>query len=196
MKTLVVTARAGLGSVAALMLGLLAGCGEHAQGPASTPVDAGASAKSATAESARKKLEATTTAGVRAGQGHAQIEMRFSVDSNPVPGEPFHLTVTVLPGISAPTLKVEVPVADGMDLAPISVPTVYDKVEAGALYTIPLELRAAQPGVKILTVVATEQSPTGSDSRYPRWLSARLCQTCPRWCPPRDSAQMHYLLAL
>ncbi len=165
MKTLVAMPRAGLTAVLAVMLVCVAGCGDGAKkGPASGPVDSGAANRSATAESARKKLEAATTAGVRADQGQAQIEMRFSVDGNPLPGEPFKVTVTVMPGISAPTLKVEVPTVEGMELAPISVPTVYDKVEPGALYSIPLEFRAASPGVKIVTVVATEQSPTGSDS--------------------------------
>ena len=164
MKTWVATARPGLMLAVAVGLSMQAGCGDGAKGPAAGAGDAAVAAKSATAESARKKLEASSTAGVRADQGLAQIEMRFSVDVNPTPGEPFHVTVTVMPQISAPTLKVEVPAFDGLELAPITVPTVYDKVEPGAMYSIPLEFRAATPGVKIVTVVATEQSPTGSDS--------------------------------
>jgi len=150
--------------VLATALATQAGCGNGRKNAAAKAGTAQASQSGPAADQARRRLEATSTPGVRAEGGHAAIEMRFAVDHNPNPGEPFRVTVFVIAGDGAPTLKVDVPASEGLELAPVSVPTTFDRVEKGAIYTIPLDFTAAAVGVKIVTVVASEASPTGSDS--------------------------------
>ena len=150
-------------SVSVLVL-VAAGCGDGGHKKAGPEASGAAARKSSASDNALKKLVQTTTAGVRADTGHAAIEMRFSVAPDPQPGQPFRVTVSVLPSESAPTLTVSVPPSEGLKLEPVTAQLTFDKVEPGAIYTIPLDYTAANAGVQIVTVTATEASPTGSDS--------------------------------
>ena len=147
----------------ALLVATIAGCGGGA-GNAAKRAAATAASTTNTASDPRRRLELATTPGVRAEGGHAAVEMRFGVEKNPLPGEPFRVTIALLPGEGAPTLKVDVPPSDGLEMSPITAPTVFDKVEPGAIYTVPVEFRSATVGVRIITVIATEATPTGADT--------------------------------
>lgn len=146
----------------ALVLAGLAACSGGSK-PVQPTISAAAQ-KSAAADNARRKLEQTMTAGVRGGTGRSNVDMRFSVEPSPVVGQPFKVTVAILPNEGAPALKIEVEPVDGLVLAPITAPTSFEKVEPGSAYTVPLEFTASAPGVVLITVLATEASPTGSDT--------------------------------
>lgn len=143
-------------------LGLTAGCG-GSKGPATGPA-AATGHRATAADNQRRKAEQTMTAGVRTDTGHAAVDVRFAIDSTPMAGQPFTLTVAVLPNEGTPSIKVDLPPVDGLVAAPISAPTTFTKVEPGSVFLVPVGYTAASAGIALVTVVVTEAAPTGEET--------------------------------
>lgn len=141
----------------------IAGCSRGASDAKHVATD-DAARTAASADQARGKLEHSTTAGVRMDHNRGPVEMRFALTDAPVAGEPFTVTVSIVASESAATLKVDVATVDGLELHPPTVPLVYDKVEPGMVYTIPLEFVGNEAGIRVVTLTASEPSPSGTDS--------------------------------
>lgn len=142
-----------------------AGCGgSHGGAGTQGHPQARSHASTPEAEASRARAEAASTAGVRADTSQAATEIRFAVTGNPRVGEPFTLTAYVFPTVGATALRLEVPPADGLAAGPVTVPLSYTGLKPDSILTVPLTFTADAPGVKIVTVVATESSANGPEA--------------------------------
>jgi hypothetical protein len=112
-------------------------------------------------------IEATRrmAAGVPVGASTAPVEVRFDLATVPVAGQPFEVSVAVLPAAPAPVLHIEVHGGEGLSIAEPAGPVSIEKVQAGTLERLTVRATAAKPGTRVLGVTVTLELPTGTESR-------------------------------
>lgn len=104
-------------------------------------------------------------AGVPVGASTAPVEVRFDIDSPPVAGQPFDVSVAVLPGAPAPVLHIEVRASEGLIVVAPDGPVSIEKVQAGTLERLTVKASSAKSGTRVLTVKVTLELPSGAESR-------------------------------
>ena len=142
--------------------------------------DGGASAPATDTGPQSKKLQATAgsrpdaavadanrnmAAGVPLGESTAPVEVRFELGTAPVAGEPFDVSVAVLPGAPAPVLHIEVRASEGLIVVAPDGPVSIEKVEAGSVERLTVKASSAKTGTRVLSVKVTLELPTGAQSR-------------------------------
>jgi hypothetical protein len=104
-------------------------------------------------------------AGVPVGASTAPVEVRFEIDSAPVAGEPFDISVAVLPGAPTPVLHIEVRASEGLIVVAPDGPVSIEKVQAGTLERLAVKASSARTGTRVLSVKVTLELPSGAQSR-------------------------------
>ena len=118
------------------------------------------SAEAAVADANRKMA-----AGVPVGASTAPVEVRFDLASVPVAGQPFEVSVAVLPAAPAPVLRIDVRGGEGLSVVTPDGPVSIEKVQAGTLESLTVTAIAAAAGTRVLGIAVTLELPTGTESR-------------------------------
>jgi hypothetical protein len=146
-----------------LMAGLAAGCGGGKGEPAKVAPKTPSAAEAT--DPAMVELVKRTTAATTIGSESAPVELRFEFAGVPVAGRPVGIELSVLPQAAVPTLRVELRSENELLVVEPSVPTVFDKVQAGTIQTIHVQAVPERTGTTTLRAVVTLDQPTGQERR-------------------------------
>jgi len=157
-------------SVTALIGGLIALGACHRGADVAPPVVAAGPKKAAApaapaADPAVVDANRKMAAGVPLGTSTAPVDVRFDLVSVPVTGQPFDVSIAVLPEATTPLMHVDVRASEGLNIEAPDGPVAIEKVQAGSLSRVDVKLSAARAGTHVLSVKVTLDLPTGAESR-------------------------------
>jgi hypothetical protein len=157
-------------SVTAILGGLVALGACHRAADGSNPANGTGSRKPVVAtvpatDPAVVDANRKMAAGVPVGASTAPVDVRFDLLSAPVMGQPFEVSIAVLPEATTPVLLVDVRASDGLNIDEPEGPVSIEKVQAGSLSRIGVKLSSAKSGTRVLSVKVTLELPTGAESR-------------------------------
>ena len=138
-----------------------AGSAPHPGTAARKPAHPAATAPDDAIVDANRKM----AAGVPVGASTAPVEVRFDLATVPVAGQPFEVSIAVLPAAPAPVLHIEVRGSEGLTIVAPEGPVSVEKVQAGTLERVAVRALAAKPGTRVLGVTVTLELPTGTEAR-------------------------------
>ena len=149
--------------------GLLALAACHRQddpaAPAARPGGTGRTRADGPVSDAVADANRKMAAGVPVGASTAPVEVRFDLASVPVAGQPFEITVAVLPAAPAPVLHIDVRGGEGLAIVAPEGPVSIEKVQAGTLERLTVTASSAVAGTRVLGITVTLELPTGTESR-------------------------------
>jgi hypothetical protein len=106
-----------------------------------------------------------TTAAMTVGTSRAPVEVRFGLAAVPQPGQPADVELIVLTQVAVPTVRVEVRSEGDLNVVEPAAPVALDKVQAGTVHSIKVQVVPARAGTSTLTVAVTLEQPTGPEQR-------------------------------
>jgi len=154
-----------------ILLLAIAGCAACHRGPGSAPAapakpKAGAHAAAASSNGQNpQQLTAEMVEAVTQGKAQAPIEVKFDLLERPVPGQPLHIALALLPQAAARSATVAVTGSDGLTLDPGEGQFEFPAVEAAQVYRHSITVTPAAEGFYMLTLSVSLLHEHTTDSR-------------------------------
>jgi hypothetical protein len=148
------------------MLALVAACEkdpEPAAAGAPTAAPKGnAAATAADAEDATRGM----VSGVAAGRAaDAVVDLKFELKSRPEVGKPLTVDIALLPKVATETMNITYLATEGLAVQPTTMPSKYERVQAGSVYRHQATVIPKENGVFSLSAIVMVQTDTGDVTR-------------------------------
>jgi hypothetical protein len=151
--------------IIAILAALTAACDKDSQ-PA--PATTSAAPAGAPAPGASEAEEATRgmVSGVAAGRAaDAPVDLKFEVKSRPEVGKPVTIDIALLPKVATEAMNITYLATEGLTVQPTTMPSKYERVQAGSLYRNQATVVPKERGVFSLSAIVMLQTETGDVTR-------------------------------
>ena len=127
-----------------------------------TPVPGGTATPADDAEQATKGM----VSGVAGGRPEdAIVELKFELKSRPEVGKPLTIDIALMPRVATDTMNITYLATDELTVQPTTMPSKYERVQAGSVYRNQATVIPKENGVFSLSAIVMVQTDTGDITR-------------------------------